>query len=173
MLGLLLAAALAAVSGHIDYQLVIEAKNAPSGALDKIGADSLLFTGSFLSLLPGYRLLAPGESERRRAQNLRGAVEDMPLLGKGETGHRGLGVLNTCPASCLTTSTKKCRNLGCYAADSRRELLLTNVLSCTSTLLQESVVNLQLAPYCGLNLFCSIKAKMMMVQDNGTTVPAC
>ena len=162
------------VEGRIYYQLVIYAKNPPNGALDKITSNSTFFAEQLLPLLPEFKLLAPGQYESRR--ELQGEVEEesAPSLRGVETESRDLAVAGSqCPSSCSEKYSTYCRNCGCYSSSRRRRLLVGTVLSCADALLKETLINVQLLPYCGLKLFCSITAKVMTVSLDGTIAPVC
>jgi hypothetical protein len=158
--------------------LLLNATNAPPGALDKAQADAATFLQKFVNLEgSSYKSLAPGQevyavsttgtTDNNAVRMLRGnGQEDEEDSEHESSSLREHRKLIDCPNACSTSGSLTCRLLGCaYCGRCRRrlrELLQGKQRQIESTLTSD------LSAYCNGKPDCTIKAVIQRVNDDGT-----
>ena len=155
--------------------------NAPFGAdLAALATAQTLFT-SVVQWLLTCEILEPGEAPTTRNRELAAAEAIEPetsqgaLRGAAEPRDRELS-FSSCPNTCSTSGSTKCRSLGCaFCGRCRRDLQTTNTtdftLSTSNALKIEGTLNSGLKIFCLFRSSCKIYTKIYRLMDNGTAIP--
>jgi hypothetical protein len=188
LVGLLLAVLRFGTASADLLTLMVNATNAPKGALDKAQEDAAALLERFVSMegasytavAPGQavpdpvrRLLLRGDSERADAGTLSkghddasgNAVDPVP----GDARHRNLGI--DCPNQCSDSGSYTCRFLGCAYCGrcNRRQRVLQGSSSNSNKHRKiESELSADLSAYCRGKPGCSIRAVIQRVNDDGS-----
>lgn len=167
------------VQGVLYFQLVIMGNNTPAGAFDKIGVKSLFFMDLWMKNITGYAAIGPGQIEgcvaRRLHESNGTAVSDTQLRGALNRKLAG----SQCPASCASSTSQYCKNIGCCGKCSRRQLSFYDYnnynydFKCAQAQFVEWSINFYLSSFCNYQPGCSIKAKIMKFDSNGVASPLC
>jgi hypothetical protein len=171
--------------------LMVNATNAPKGALDKAQEDAAALLERFVSMEgASYTAVAPGQAVPGpvRMLLLRGDSERAdagPPLSKwhddasgndvdpvpGDARNRNLGI--DCPNQCSDSGSYTCRFLGCAHCGrcNRRQRLLQGSRNYNNNNKQrkiESELSGDLSAYCHGKPGCSIRAVIQRVNDDGS-----
>jgi hypothetical protein len=179
VVGLLLLLAAASHPAAADLlTLLVNATNAPPGALDKAQADAATFLQTFVSLEgSSYKSLTPGQevyavsttstTDNNAVRMLRGGdqEEDEDSEQESSSLHEHRKLID-CPNACSNSGSLTCRLLGCaYCGRCRRRL--RDLLQGKQRQIEASLTS-DLSSYCNGKPDCTIKAIIQRVNDDGT-----
>jgi hypothetical protein len=181
VVGLLLLAAAAHPAAADLLTLIVNATNAPPGALDKAQADAATFLQKFVSLEgSSYKSLTPGQevyavsttstTDNNSVRMLRGGdqeeQEDEDSEHESSPLHEHRKLID-CPNACSNSGSLTCRLLGCAYCGRCRRRFLRELLQSKQRQI-ESTLTSDLSAYCNGKPDCTIKAIIQRVNDDGS-----
>jgi hypothetical protein len=180
--GLLLCAPLASAD---ILTLMVNATNAPDGALDRAQQDAAVFLQKLTAMEgPAYTAIAPGQALPYSVRMLRGGGgeggEDEDLEEEeaeaGANGNRRRKLID-CPNQCSNSGSYTCRLLGCAYCGACRRLLITDeagreLWQNKQRKIERMFTTQMTAAYCDNVSGCVLQASIQRVNTDGTLAPA-
>jgi hypothetical protein len=146
--------------------LLVNATNAPAGALDKAAADASIYMAKMTTQEgSSYSTVSAGQAVPNSVRMLR---------ADGGGDHDNERKLIDCPNQCSNSGSNTCRLLGCaYCGVCRRFLQQAAAFSSTTTLNKHRKIESDLtaeltAAYCENKPGCTLKAIIKRVNADGT-----